>query len=139
VRDLNVPVDRRVGESFRSSPDALPGCRDGDESARDRLRRLEPFLCRESGNGHQADDDDLCVNAEDAERVGRGDISEERHRGRSRRARPPQRQRDRHLGTKAQGEKFVACMRAHGEPGVGDPNSQGGIEVTKTNPASPAF
>jgi len=30
-------------------------------------------------------------------------------------------------------------MRAHGAPNVGDPNSKGGITVTKTNAASPAF
>ena len=43
------------------------------------------------------------------------------------------------LGAKAQGKRFVACMRTHGEPNVGNPDSQGAITVTRADAASAAF
>ena len=42
------------------------------------------------------------------------------------------------VGTQAQGEKFVACMRAHGVGSIGDPNRNGGIRFNG-DPASPLF
>ena len=40
------------------------------------------------------------------------------------------------------GEKFSACMRAHGEPNFPDPNSQGAIQIGPSSgidPGSPKF
>ena len=47
-----------------------------------------------------------------------------------------------HAQMMADGTKYAQCMRAHGEPGFPDPNSQGTIDVNATgvlSPGSPQF